>query len=107
VIDPPRVSPEPVAPRRLTLLGVACGLALLLGLAASFGASQLAPTVHDARSLRDVAKRPILGMVSLLPSPDDKRRRRWNNILFTGAMSSLLAALMAVVAFALLIGRAA
>jgi polysaccharide chain length determinant protein (PEP-CTERM system associated) len=107
VIDPPRVSPEPVAPRRLTLLGVACGLALLLGLAASFGASQLAPTVHDARSLRDVAKRPILGMVSLLPSPEDKRRRRWNNILFTGAMSSLLAALTAVVAFALLIGRAA
>ena len=107
VIDPPRVSPEPVAPRRITLLAIACALAIALGLAASFVASQVMPTVHDARSLRDVSKRPILGMVSLLQNPDDRRRRRRYGYLFAGALSGLLATFMAVFAFALLVGRAA
>jgi hypothetical protein len=66
VIDPPRVSPEPVAP---------IGLASWYGLRCSFGracgelcSSQAMPIFHDARTLRDISKRPILGMVSMLPS---------------------------------------
>src|SRR5882672_3174142 len=35
VIDPPRVSPQPVAPNRLGLLGIAFAVALLLGLVSS------------------------------------------------------------------------
>jgi hypothetical protein len=63
VIDPPRVSPEPVAPRRVALLGVAFAFALLLGFFSTFIANQVAPLFHDARSLRQLSKRPILGMV--------------------------------------------
>ena len=42
--------------------------AVAAGLFASLAASQLMPTFHDARALREISKRPILGMVSMLPS---------------------------------------
>jgi polysaccharide chain length determinant protein (PEP-CTERM system associated) len=107
VIDPPRVSPEPVAPRRIVMLGAALALAVLAGLAASFVASQVAPIFHETRSLRDVSKRPILGTISLLASERVYRLRRRNAWLFAGGLAGLFASFGAVFAFALLIGRVA
>jgi polysaccharide chain length determinant protein (PEP-CTERM system associated) len=107
VIDPPRVSPEPVPPRRITLLGVAFALALLLGLFSSFLANQVSPMFHDARSLRQLSKRPILGMVSLLPSDRTSQLRRRNAFLFAGGLGGLLASCAAIFALALMMGRAA
>ena len=48
VIDPPRVSPEPVAPRRIWLLVGALLASLASDVAASFFASQVMPIFHDA-----------------------------------------------------------
>ena len=107
VIDPPRVSPKPVAPNRLALLGIAFACAIGLGVFASFIASQIMPTFHDARTLREITKRPILGMVSMLPSDTMRRLRRRNAWLFTGGLSGLFAAFTAVFAFALVLGRVA
>jgi protein tyrosine kinase modulator len=107
VIDPPRVSPQPVAPNRLGLLGIAFVFSLAAGLLASLAASQLMPTFHDARSLRDIAKRPILGMVSMLPGERMHNLRRRNSWLFAGGIGSLVATFGGIIAFALLIGRAA
>ena len=107
VIDPPRVSPQPVAPNRLLLLGVAFAAAIVAGFFASVVASQLMPTFHDARTLREVTKRPILGMVSMLPSDALRRLRRRNAWLFAGGIGSLFASFAAVLALALLIGRVA
>ena len=107
VIDPPRVSPKPVAPNRLALLGIAFACAIGLGVFASFVASQIMPTFHDARTLREITKRPILGMVSMLPSDTMRRLRRRNAWLFAGGLSGLFAAFTAVFAFALLLGRVA
>ena len=70
-------------------------------------ASQLMPTFHEARTLREVAKRPILGMVSMLPSESQNRRRRRNSWLFASSLGGLFAAFSAVLAFVLLIGRTA
>jgi protein tyrosine kinase modulator len=107
VIDPPRVSPEPVAPTRIMLLAIACVIAILAGLLASLVASQLMPIFHDAHALRELSKRPILGMVSMLPSPSLSRLRRRNAYLFAGGLGGLLVSLTAVVAFALLVERVA
>ena len=107
VIDPPRVSPQPVAPNRLLLLGVAFAAAIGAGFFASVVASQLMPTFHDARTLREVTKRPILGMVSMLPSDALRRLRRRNAWLFAGGIGSLFASFATVLALALLIGRVA
>jgi polysaccharide chain length determinant protein (PEP-CTERM system associated) len=107
VIDPPRVSSQPVAPNRLGLLAIALGFSILAGVFASLAASQLMPTFHEARSLREITKRPILGMVSMLPSETLFRKQRRRSWLFAGGVAGFAAAFSAVFAFALLVGRAA
>jgi polysaccharide chain length determinant protein (PEP-CTERM system associated) len=107
VVDPPRVAPQPVPPTRIALLGMALAAALAAGLLASFAANELMPTFHDARSLSAVSKRPMLGMVTMLPSETLNKVRRRNAFYFTGGLAALAAAFAAVFAFALLIVRAA
>jgi hypothetical protein len=63
------------------------------------------PTFHDARTVRDVTKRPILGMVSMLPSDALQRMRRRRSWLFAGGLGGLFATFSAVFAFALLVSR--
>jgi len=105
VIDPPRVSPQPVAPNRLGLLALAVVGSIAAGLAAALLASQVLPIFHNAVTLREVTKRPILGMVSMLPSEALTRFRKRSAYLFAGGVGSLLAAFAGVFAFALLVGR--
>ena len=105
VIDPPRVSPEPVFPNRLALLAIVCVLSTVIGLLAAFAASQIMPTFHDARVLRDISKRPILGMVSMIQGENVRRRRRREGWLFAGGLSGLFAAFVGVITIALLVGR--
>ncbi|MGC1817330.1 MAG: XrtA system polysaccharide chain length determinant [Casimicrobiaceae bacterium] len=106
IIDPPRVSPKPVEPNRLALLGLAFVFSIAAGLFASLAVSQLMPTFHEARALREVSKRPILGMVSMLPSETLYKLRRRNSWLFASGLGSLLATFSGIFAFVLLIGRA-
>lgn len=96
VIDPPRVLPEPVPPTRTQLLLVAFAAAIGAGLLAAFVASQILATFHDARTLREFTKRPILGMVTMLQSEALSRVRRRNSVLFAGGVGSLLVSFVAV-----------
>jgi hypothetical protein len=99
------VSTQPVAPNRIGLLGGALLGSLVAGMFVSFAVSQLMPIFHDSRALREVTKRPILGMVSMLPSEALKRLKRRKAFLFAGGVSSLLAAFAGVFAVALVMGR--
>lgn len=105
VVDPPRVASQPVPPTRIALLGIALAAALAAGLVVSFAASEIMPTFHDARSLREATQRPILGMVTMLPNESVSRMRRRNALYFAGGASGLVAAFIAVFALALLFGR--
>jgi len=107
VVDPPRVAPQPVPPTRMALLGMALAAALVAGLLASFAANELMPTFHDARSLSAISKRPMLGMVTMLQSEALSKLRRRNAFYFAGGLTGLVAAFVAVFAFALLLTRAA
>ena len=107
VIDPPRVAPQPVPPTRMALLEIAFAVALGAGLLASFVASELMPTFHDARTLRSVTERPLLGMVSMLPNESVRRKQLRSIVMFAGGLSGLIASFTAVLAFALLMGRVA
>jgi polysaccharide chain length determinant protein (PEP-CTERM system associated) len=100
VIDPPRVSREPIAPNRIALLAIACALSLVIGVVASFVASELMPVVHDARTLRGVSKRPILGMVSMLATPGLLHTQRRNAYAFAGGLGGLLVSIIAVLTLA-------
>ncbi len=90
VIDPPRVSPNPVAPNRLALLLLALLAALGAGVAASFLWSQLQPTFHNGRTLRAIAGRPLLGSISLLADEAHIASRRRGHVAFAGLLAGLL-----------------
>lgn len=76
LIDPPRVSPKPVAPNRMLLLLLALAIAIGAGIFTSFAASQLRPVFYDARSLRSVIDLPLLGVVTLVVNDTVRRRER-------------------------------
>jgi protein tyrosine kinase modulator len=107
VIDPPRVSQEPVPPTRLSLLGMALAISLVSGLAASFLANEIVPTIADARSLRQVTQRPVLGMVSMLVNDASRRSARRRSLQFAGGLGALAAAFAGAFALVLMITRVA
>jgi hypothetical protein len=76
LIDPPRVSPQPVAPNRMLLLLAALAAAVASGFFASFAASQVWPTFFDLRSLRETTQLPVLGSVTMIVGEAQKRRER-------------------------------
>jgi polysaccharide chain length determinant protein (PEP-CTERM system associated) len=90
LIDPPRVTPQPVAPNRLLLLPIALAAALAAGLAVSFGASQMWPVYSDGNELRTSTGLPLLGVVSLVMSEADRQRERAGTFLFFGASGGLV-----------------
>jgi polysaccharide chain length determinant protein (PEP-CTERM system associated) len=89
VIDPPRVSPDPVAPDRKMLIPLVLLAALGAGLGASYLFSLVHPTFHDNRSLKRVGQRPVLGAVSLMASAATRRQRRRSRMLFFGGLGGL------------------
>jgi uncharacterized protein involved in exopolysaccharide biosynthesis len=91
IIDPPRVTPNPVAPNRMLLLWGLIAVSLAGGLATALVVSQVRPSFHDGRVLREVAGRPLLGMVSMIAGPEFRSRRRRSALLFVGGMSGLVA----------------
>ncbi|MBB5203967.1 polysaccharide chain length determinant protein (PEP-CTERM system associated) [Inhella inkyongensis] len=101
LIDPPRVSPRPVAPNRFLLLGAALAAALGGGLFASFAASQLRPVFFEPGELRARTELPILGVVSRIISEAETRRVRLDRLRFLGGSAALLlmfgAAMLALV----------
>lgn len=68
VVEPPRVSSTPARPSRMLVafLGVVASIGAGLGLA--FALTQLFPTIQDARSLKEISGRPVLGTASLIVS---------------------------------------
>jgi polysaccharide chain length determinant protein (PEP-CTERM system associated) len=90
IIDPPSVAQNPVAPNRLAMLPAVLAAALGAGLFASFVLSQIVPTFPDARSLRELTQRPVLGTVSLLASPAITAKRRRGVLMFAGGVAGLV-----------------
>ncbi|MCQ9377357.1 XrtA system polysaccharide chain length determinant [Methyloversatilis sp. XJ19-49] len=107
LIEPPRVSPEPVAPNRLILLTVVIVAALVVGIASSVVVSQIRPVFHDGQTLADVAGLPVLGSISMLLADERKRYERRRRIVFLGGVGGLVAAYVAMLAFVSLVMRSA
>ena len=91
MIDPPRVSPTPVAPNRMLFLPLVLLGSLLAGLAVSFVVSQVRPTFMNSRSLSDVAGFPVLGIVSLLHNESSSRQNRRRLVAFFAGLGGLVA----------------
>jgi len=91
IIDPPQVAPNPVAPNRKMLIPLALLASLLAGLAASYFFSVVHPTFLDGHHLKAIAKRPVLGTVSLVRSPEVLARGRRLALAFCGGIGALAA----------------
>ena len=107
LIDPPRASPNPVAPNRLLLMPLALLVALGAGLATAFVASQLRSVFYDANSLRDAVGLPILGVVTLVVGDSVALKEKAQLKMFLGASGGLLGVFIAgMVILSLMSGRA-
>ena len=90
LIDPPRVSPQPVWPNRPVLYPLVLAAAIAAGLFMAFVASQLRPVFYRAGDLRDKFDLPLLGVVSMILSDADRRRERVGLIRFLAASGGLV-----------------
>ncbi|MFY9458609.1 MAG: XrtA system polysaccharide chain length determinant [Aquabacterium commune] len=87
VVEPPRVSPTPAKPSRMMVAVLGVLAALGAGLGVAFAMTQVFPTVQDARQLREIGGRPVLGSVSMVLSPEmtvDVGRDRRNFLIACG-----------------------
>lgn len=100
LIDPPRVSPQPVSPNRLLLLPLALLAALAAGMFAAFAASQVRPVFFHANELRAKIELPILGMVSAVIGDADRRHQRIDRLRFASASGGLVLLFLAGLAAA-------
>jgi polysaccharide chain length determinant protein (PEP-CTERM system associated) len=90
LIDPPRVTPKPVAPNRLLLMPIPLLVGLAAGLFLAFVASQLRPVYMDAGDLRAKTGLPVLGVVSVVLNDLDRHRERMSLYRFVGASGGLV-----------------
>lgn len=95
LIDPPRVSPQPVAPNRFILFPLVLLAAMAAGLVVAFGMSHLRPTFNTAEDLRQKTGLPLLGVVSMALSDMDRKRERLGLIRFGAGAGGLVALFVA------------
>jgi polysaccharide chain length determinant protein (PEP-CTERM system associated) len=89
LIDPPRVSPKPVAPNRLLLLPLALLAGLGAGLGLAFVLSQVRPVFYDGLSLRSAVGLPLLGVVTFVSIDGSTSRDTSDLKKFFGAFFGL------------------
>ncbi|MBP6898881.1 MAG: chain length-determining protein [Burkholderiaceae bacterium] len=108
LIDPPRVSPKPVSPNRMLLLAMALGAAIAAALAVAFGMSQIRPVFNDAFELRNRSGLPLLGVVSMVATDEERRAIRRGNLRFVAGAGGFFASfLVAMVSVSVLSARIA
>jgi polysaccharide chain length determinant protein (PEP-CTERM system associated) len=95
LIDPPRVAPKPVSPNRMLLLPGVLLAAIGAGVFFAFAAAQMRPTFASGEDLRKQTGLPLLGVVTLLRSEDDKHRERMSLFRFVAASGGLVGLFMA------------
>lgn len=99
IIDPPAASIDPVAPKRQLLLIVVLVAGLCVGAGLAFLVHKVHPVFHDAKTLRALTGRPVLGVVSMTWLERHKLGRTVDFSSFAVAGASLMA--LFVIAFLL------
>ena len=100
VVDPPRVSPEPVFPQRGPLLVGVLLVSIGAGLAVAFLRDQIRPTFFDMRSLRQITGMPLLGAVSWVMTTTDRARTRRGVLVFSASAAMYLGLFVIVLSWA-------
>lgn len=92
VIDPPRVPLMPSSPNRPLLYTMVLIGGLLSGLALAFAMSQIRPMFTDRDALREFTGLPLLGSVSMIWTPEQRRKSRRRTLVYAMTCFALLCA---------------
>lgn len=106
VIDPPRVPPTPVAPKRPLLMWLVLVVGVGAGVALTFLMSQVRPVFNDRGTLQELANLPILGTVAMKWTERDVRRQRRGVLALAMSIASLFGSFGIAMAALSLLGRA-
>jgi hypothetical protein len=106
IIDPPRVPPIPVAPKRPVLMWLVLAVGVGAGVALTFLMSQVRPVFNDRASLQEMANLPILGTIAMKWTERDVRRLRRGVVALAVSIGSLFASFGLVMTMLSLTGRA-
>lgn len=96
LIDPPRVSGKPVSPNRMLMLPFVLVAAIAAGLFTAFAAGELRPVFHSGSELHAKFGLPIIGVLSVTLSEEDRAHIRTDKLRFIVATSVLFGAFAAV-----------
>jgi polysaccharide chain length determinant protein (PEP-CTERM system associated) len=106
IIDPPRVPPTPVAPKRPLLMWLVLAVGVAAGVALAFLMSQARPVFNDRSTLQDVAQLPILGTVAMKWTARDVRAQRRGVVALAVSIASLFGSFGLMMVMLSLTGRA-
>ena len=90
IVDPPRLAPTALFPHRTFLIALVLVVAVLFGMGSTYLLSLLLPTYRTTRQLRETTERAVLGVVSLVMTPDTQRRESRESLMFFAAGSVLV-----------------
>ena len=90
MVDPPRVQPLPVSPKRRVLMPLSLILAIACGLGAMYLAQEWRPAFHDARGLREVTELPVVGTVTSIENEGTRREFRHSVYRWGAAVTALM-----------------
>ena len=90
VIDPPFVPSKPSEPDKLILNSMVLIMALGAGAAVALLMSFIKPVVVDQQSLVRLTGLPLLGTITMVPTPEEKKRENWGLVAFSSLMAVLV-----------------
>ncbi len=90
VVDPPRLGPTALFPRRTFLIALVLVLAVALGVATSYALVMLFPTYRTSRQLREDTQRTVLGSITLVHTPASLSREHSQRRMFLAASALLV-----------------
>jgi polysaccharide chain length determinant protein (PEP-CTERM system associated) len=99
MIEPPRVPLQPSAPMRGLLMMAVLFAAVVAGAAVAYGLNLANPVFVAPRTLADVLKLPVLGVVSTFMGVADNMVLRRRRLAMAAAAGMLLVAFVGLVAF--------
>jgi len=92
IIDPPKLPVKPSGPNRPLLMSVVLVMGLAAGIAFAFVLSQINSTFNTVQRLRSTFTLPVLGRVTAIVSPRERRQRRCEVVGFATITLALLGA---------------
>ena len=106
IIDPPRVPPTPVAPKRPVLMWLVLAVGVGAGVALAFLMSQARPVFNDRSTLQEIGQLPILGTVAMKWTARDVRAQRRGVVALAVSIASLFGSFGLMMVMLSLTGRA-